>query len=72
MAEWPINLTDEQVSELLQSLRCLSIPDLCTVAALSIGLLRDVQKNDHLVIEVGDIGKIYIQLVTSSEYTKPG
>lgn len=66
------DLTEEQVLELRQSLRCLSIPDLCTVAALSIGLLRDVQENDHLVISLGDIGKVYIQVVLSSEYTKPG
>lgn len=72
MAEWPINLTDEQVSEVLRSLQCLGIPDLCTIAALSIGLLRDAQKGDHLVIALGDIGKIYIHVVIPSEYTKPG
>lgn len=72
MTEWPINLTDEQVSEVFQSLRCLGIPDLCTIAGLSIDLLRDAQKSDHLVIAWGDVGKIYIHVVIPSEYTKPG
>lgn len=66
------DFTDEQVSELLRSLRCLSIPDLCTIAAISIGLLRDGQKGDNLVLSLGDVGHIYIHVVFSSEYTKPG
>lgn len=72
MAEWPITLSDEQVSEVFQSLRCLSIPDLCTIAAMSIGILRSEQKGDNLVLSLGDVGHIYIHVVPLSEYTKPG